>query len=126
MSRVHGLVGESGPIRRRCGTRGDATGLDAVEEVIEEGLQGAWVLENHEMVAGKDSEFALRDQPARFNCRFYRHERIMAAVQNQHRPVVGLQDSTQGALVGIVEVAGIRQAQVRTIEGPEAGQCGLH
>ena len=55
MSRAHGLAGESDPIRRSRGTRGDTTRLDAVEEVMEEGLQGARVLENHEMVAGKDS-----------------------------------------------------------------------
>src|SRR6266852_8274721 len=104
MSRVHGLVGESDPIRRCRGTRGDATGFNAAEEVVEEGLQRSWVLENHEMVTGKDSEFALRDQPVGFNCRFYRHQRIVAAMQNQHRSVVGLENGAQGALVRIVEV----------------------
>src|SRR5712691_9911789 len=103
MSRVHGLVGESDPIRRCRGTRGRATNLDAVEKVAEEGLQWPWVLENHEVVARKDAEFALWNQPVRFGCRFNRHQRIMAAVQNQHRSVVGLQDGTQRSLVGIIE-----------------------
>ena len=65
-----------------------------------------WSGENIEVVFfGIEHQLALRYQAIGFARDFHRHHHIVYAMNDQHRAGVFRQDGSQGALVGVIEIA---------------------
>ena len=80
---------------------------------------------HHEVIVGKHLEFGLRDDALVLAGRRRGDEWIGVSVEDQHRRFETLEDATEWALVGVVEVSRVGPSEERIVEQAEMRQALL-
>ena len=95
------------------------TAVDALQKFLEWLNECCRPLEDNEVVVLEDDQFALTHDAMMLFRGGNRHQRILSAMNNQHRAFVSAHYRPKAPLVGVIEISGVLYIQLQMVEESE-------